>query len=131
MWVFEPQQWRLYIVKFWTRVPSRSNFLHFYAVFSDIWANNRLAPSPLRLAPPFSEKYWIHFCAVIAERHWTLELCVDRIDPTSNIINCCHLLSPTHPSAKGCSLKLLHPHCLLVNILLAPQNVLVDSLCPF
>ena len=29
----EAFQWRIYTVKFWTRVPSQSNFLYFHAVF--------------------------------------------------------------------------------------------------
>ena len=37
-------QWRIYIVKLWPRAPSRSNFLHFHAVFGEIWPNNSLAP---------------------------------------------------------------------------------------
>ena len=27
----------IYTVKFWTRAPSRSNFLHFHAVFDQFW----------------------------------------------------------------------------------------------
>ena len=38
-------------LKFWKRAPSPSKFLHFHAVFGEIWPNNRLAP-PLRLSPP-------------------------------------------------------------------------------
>ena len=37
------------------RFPSRSNFLHFDAVLGKFWPNNRLAPSPLELAPPLCE----------------------------------------------------------------------------
>ena len=48
MWV---RQWRIYIVKFWTR--SRSNFLHFHAVFRKNWPNIRLAPTG---------KSWIRTC---------------------------------------------------------------------
>ena len=31
---------------------SQPNFLHFHAVFMNIWPNNRLAPPPLGLVPP-------------------------------------------------------------------------------
>ena len=41
-------QRRFYIVKFWTRF----NFLHFYAVFTKIWPNNKLATPCLVMAPP-------------------------------------------------------------------------------
>ena len=38
-------QWRIYIVKFWMRIPlSRSIFLDFYAFFRKIWPNKRLSP---------------------------------------------------------------------------------------
>ena len=41
-------QWQIYIDKFWMLPSSRSNFLHFHAVFGEIWPKNRLAPpSPL------------------------------------------------------------------------------------
>ena len=40
---FIPVQWRIYIVKFWTRPSSRSIFLHFHAVFGNFWPNNWLA----------------------------------------------------------------------------------------
>ena len=41
-------QWWIYIDKFWMLPSSRSNFLHFHAVFGEIWPKNRLAPpSPL------------------------------------------------------------------------------------
>ena len=48
MWV---RQWRIYIVKFWTR--SRSNFLYFHAVFRKNWPNIKLAPTG---------KSWIRTC---------------------------------------------------------------------
>ena len=37
------------------RSPTWSNYLHFDAVFFKFWPNNRLAPSPLGLSPPFWE----------------------------------------------------------------------------
>ena len=41
-------QWRIYIVKFWTRAPPRgSKFFQFHAVFGKIWRNRMLAPPPL------------------------------------------------------------------------------------
>ena len=45
-------QWRIYIVNFWTRAPSSgSTFFQFDAVFGKIWQNGMLA-SPGGLAPP-------------------------------------------------------------------------------
>ena len=44
-------QWRIYIVKFWTRPPG-SKFFQFHAVFGKIWQNRMLAPPPRELAPP-------------------------------------------------------------------------------
>ena len=44
-------QWRIYIVKFWTRAPQGSKFFQFHAVFGKIWQNRMLAP-PGELAPP-------------------------------------------------------------------------------
>ena len=35
-------QWRIYIVKFWTRGPPE--FFQFHAVFGKIWQNRMLAP---------------------------------------------------------------------------------------
>ena len=46
--------WRIYIATFWTYAPSLSNFLNFYAVFGEIWPNNRMAPPPLRVGNPGS-----------------------------------------------------------------------------
>ena len=38
-------QWRIYIVKFWTRPPpGGSKFFQFHAVFGKIWQNRMLAP---------------------------------------------------------------------------------------
>ena len=38
-------QWRIYIVKFWTRAPPwGSKFFQFHAVFGKIWQNRMLAP---------------------------------------------------------------------------------------
>ena len=34
-----PMQWRIYIVKFWTRAPPGSKFFQFHAVFGKIWQN--------------------------------------------------------------------------------------------
>ena len=46
-------QWRIYIVKFWTRAPPwGSKFFQFHAVFRKIWQNRMLAPPPGELAPP-------------------------------------------------------------------------------
>ena len=43
--VFGRKQWRIYIVKFWTRAPpSGSKFFQFHAVFGKIWQNRMLAP---------------------------------------------------------------------------------------
>ena len=41
-------QWRIYIVKFWTRPPPPlgSKFFQFHAVFGKIWKNRMLAPPP-------------------------------------------------------------------------------------
>ena len=45
-------QWRIYIVKFWTRAPPwGSKFFQFHAVFGKIWQNRMLVP-PGELAPP-------------------------------------------------------------------------------
>ena len=43
-------QWRIYIVKFWTRAPSVSKFFQFHTVFGKIWQKCMLAP-PGGLAP--------------------------------------------------------------------------------
>ena len=49
-------QWRIYIVKFWTRPPPRgSKFFQFHAVFGKFWRNRMLAPPPGGGAPS-SEK---------------------------------------------------------------------------
>ena len=41
------RQWRIYIVKFWTRAPPPgSKFFQFHAVFGKIWQNRMLAPPP-------------------------------------------------------------------------------------
>ena len=49
-------QWRIYIVKFWTRPPPPpwgSKFFQFHAVFGKFWRNRMLAPPPPgELAPP-------------------------------------------------------------------------------
>ena len=45
-------QWRIYIVKFWTCYPPGSKFFQFHAVFGKIWQNRMLAPPPPELAPP-------------------------------------------------------------------------------
>ena len=46
-------QWRIYIVKFWTRAPPwGSKFFQFHAVFRKFWRNHMLAPPPGELAPP-------------------------------------------------------------------------------
>ena len=48
-------QWRIYIVKFWTRPPPPrgSKFFQFHAFFGKIWQNRMLAPPPPgELAPP-------------------------------------------------------------------------------
>ena len=58
-------QWRIYIVKFWTRAPPPwgSKFFQFHAVFGEIWQNRMLAPpTPRRVGAPSSGKSWI--------RHW-------------------------------------------------------------
>ena len=48
----ESEQWRIYIVKFWTRPPPcGSKFFQFHAVFGEIWQNRMLVP-PGELAPP-------------------------------------------------------------------------------
>ena len=49
------------IVKLWTRVLPRSNFLHFDTVFGEIWPNNKFAPPSWGWCPP-SEKSWICPC---------------------------------------------------------------------
>ena len=52
---FEQHQWRIYIVKFWTRAPPPprgSKFFQFHAVFGKFWRNRMLAPPPGELAPP-------------------------------------------------------------------------------
>ena len=51
---FGNMQWRIYIVKFWTRAPPPwgSKFFQFHAVFGEIWQNRMLAPPPGELAPP-------------------------------------------------------------------------------
>ena len=45
-------QWRIYIVKFWTRPPLVSKFFQFHAVFWKIWQNLMLAPPPGGLVSP-------------------------------------------------------------------------------
>ena len=47
-------QWRIYIVKFWTRAPSGSKFFEFHAVFGKIWQNHVGVPP----APPPHPKGW-------------------------------------------------------------------------
>ena len=42
--IYRPFQWRIYIVKFWTRAPRGSKFFQFHAVFGKIWQNRMLAP---------------------------------------------------------------------------------------
>ena len=54
-------QWRIYIVKFWTRDSPGSKVFQFHAVFGKIWQNRMLAP-PRRVGAPSSGKSWI--------RHW-------------------------------------------------------------
>ena len=39
-------QWRIYIVKFWTRPPPGSKFFQVHGVFGKIWQNRMLAPPP-------------------------------------------------------------------------------------
>ena len=59
-------QWRIYVVKFWTRAPPPpgSKFFQFHAVFGKIWQNRMLAP-PWRVGAPWrvsSGKSWIRHC---------------------------------------------------------------------
>ena len=55
-------QWRIYIVKFWTRAPPGGpKFFQFHAVFGKIWLNCMLAP-PWRVGAPSSGKSWIRHC---------------------------------------------------------------------
>ena len=42
--MFHHKQWRIYIVKFWTRPPRGSKFFQFHAVFGKFWQNRMLAP---------------------------------------------------------------------------------------
>ena len=49
-------QWRIYIVKFWTRAPPPgSKFFQFHAVFGKIWQNHMLAPPPESWRPLLGE----------------------------------------------------------------------------
>ena len=51
---FSAVQWRIYIVKFWTRapLPPGVQILQFHAVFGKIWQNRMLAPSGELALPP-------------------------------------------------------------------------------
>ena len=47
------RQWRIYIVKFWTRSPPRGpKFFQFHAVFGKFWQNRMLAPPLESWRPP-------------------------------------------------------------------------------
>ena len=45
-------QWRIYIVKFWTRPPRGPEFFQFHAVFGKFWQNRMLAPPGELASPP-------------------------------------------------------------------------------
>ena len=51
-WLDLSSQWRIYIVKFWTRPPPGLKFFQFHAVFGKIWQNRMLAPPPPGVGPP-------------------------------------------------------------------------------
>ena len=65
-------QWRIYIVKFWTRAPRGSKFFQFHAVFGKIWQNRMLAPTPWGVGAPSSGKSWIRHCYVTQFRETLL-----------------------------------------------------------
>ena len=51
--LYSPYQWRIYIVKLWTRAPPwGSKFFQFHAVFGKFWQNRMLAPLPRGVGAP-------------------------------------------------------------------------------
>ena len=87
-------QWRIYIVKFWTRPPWGSKFFQFHAVFGKIWQNRMLAPPPPRGvgAPPrgnpgsatgvYGTKWnFIHIIHLL-DRCWYLSVLPSYVVPT-------------------------------------------------